>query len=170
MNPIIINKFSEQISYIPKLLRSRLGNWSYALNVSSENEDNNKYYKVLPKNASIKEISFDEFNLHPSRINIPIKIFLDSVMLNMFHHGSISKRNKYEFDSIRDYNNYNLFQDLLEYVELQVFPLNFRYIFKLFGKYILRWREVLVYFTAVRIKLLYKKPMFLIEEDILKNT
>ena len=91
-------------------------------------------------------------------------------MLNMFHHGSISKRNKYEFDSIRDYNNYNLFQDLLEYVELQVFPLNFRYIFKLFGKYILRWREVLVYFTAVRIKLLYKKPMFLIEEDILKNT
>jgi UDP-MurNAc hydroxylase len=170
MNPIIINKFSEQISYIPKLLRSRLGNWSYALNVSSENKDNNKYYKVIPKNASIEEITFDEYNFHPSRIRIPIKIFLDSVMLNMFHHGSISKRNKYEFDTIEDFNKYNLFQDLLEYVELQVFPLNFRYIFKLFGKYILRWREVLVYFTAVRIKLFYKKPMFLIEEDILKNT
>jgi hypothetical protein len=88
----------------------------------------------------------------------------------MFHHGSISKRNKYEFDTIEDFNKYNLFQDLLEYVELQVFPLNIKYILRLFGKYILRWREVLVYFTAVRIQLFYKKPMFLIEEDILKNT
>ncbi len=170
MNPIILNKFSQQIKNIPFLLRLFFKNWEYALNIYSTNIDNNKYYLIKPKNGSITEIDKRLFDLNNSKITIPIKIFLDSVMLNMFHHGSISKRNKYEFENLKDFKKYSLFQDLLEYVELQVFPLNIRYFIRLTKNYTIRWREVIVYLYAIIFKLRKRKPMFLIEEEILKNT
>ena len=102
-------------------------------------------------------------------IRIPIKILLDSVAMNMFHHSSISKRNQYIFKTEEQLLQYEKFQDLLEYVELEVFPIRIKYIGNLLKAYVRRWREVIVYVQAFLLK---RKgmPIYDVEEEILKRT
>lgn len=89
--------------------------------------------------------------------------------MNMFHHSSISKRNKYIFENENLLNKYESFQDLLEYVELQVFPLNFMYFVNIVKSYTRRWLEIIVYFRAF---ILTRKgmPIYDTEEEILTKT
>ena len=89
--------------------------------------------------------------------------------MNMFHHSTISKRIKYKFNKSENFVTYKKFQNLLEYVELEVFPLRFRYFYNLIIGYSRRWREVLVYFKTI---FLISKgmKMYEIEEEILKNS
>ena len=102
-------------------------------------------------------------------VRIPIKIFLDSVAMNMFHHSSISKRNQYIFKTEQQLLQYEKFQDLLEYVELEVFPIRIKYVGNLLKAYVRRWREVIVYVQAFLLK---RKgmPIYDVEEEILKRT
>lgn len=164
-NSRIIEMFEKQISSIPRILRSRFGNFSYKMVLF--NDGGEYHYVVTPKNARVQEC---EFSLDlGATIRIPIKIFLDSVALNMFHHSSISKRNQYIFRTELQLLQYEKFQDLLEYVELEVFPVRLKYIGNLFKAYVLRWREVIVYAQAFLLK---RKgmPIYDVEEEILKNT
>tara|TARA_B110000503_G_scaffold37010_1_gene60588 strand:- start:1121 stop:1384 length:264 start_codon:yes stop_codon:yes gene_type:complete len=87
----------------------------------------------------------------------------------MFHHSSISKRNKYIFSSTANFDKYGKFQNLLEYVELEVFPLKYSYLLSLIAGYSRRWREIFVYFKALLLKRKGMK-MYEVEEEILKNT
>jgi hypothetical protein len=122
---------------------------------------------VRPENASVTEYK-SKFEID-SEVRIPVKIFLDSVVLNMFHHAGISKRNRYIFKTEKELMNYQRFQKLLEYVELQVLPLRINYIVNLLMAYSRRWREVLVYIKAFILK---RKgmPIYDIEEEILSGT
>ena len=87
----------------------------------------------------------------------------------MFHHSSISKRNEYLFENENELKKYSDFLNLLEKVELEVYPLKVSYLKNLFFSYCRRWREILVYFKAF---ILLKKglPIYDVEEEILKNT
>jgi UDP-MurNAc hydroxylase len=164
-NTAVIEKFQQQILKIPKFLRRRFGDFEYKLILFNSNQEFN--YVVRPENASIKLItSNDDYD---SQVRIPIKIFMDSVVLNMFHHASISKRNRYIFKTEEDLKKYQRFQKLLEYVEMQVLPINIKYIVNLFSAYFRRWRELLVYFNAFLLK---RKgmPIYDIEEEILSRT
>ena len=164
-NSRIIEMFEKQISSIPRMLRSRLGDFSYKMVLF--NDDGEHHYVVTPKNATIEECE-SSADLGAT-VRIPIKIFLDSVAMNMFHHSSISKRNQYIFKTEQRLLQYEQFQDLLEYVELEVFPVRIKYIGNLLKAYVRRWREVIVYVQAFLLK---RKgmPIYDVEEEILKRT
>lgn len=164
-NSRIIEMFEKQISFIPRILRSRLGDYSYKMVLFNDEEE--YHYVVTPKSASVEECK-SSMDLGAT-VRIPIKIFLDSVAMNMFHHSSISKRNQYIFKTEQQLLQYEKFQDLLEYVELEVFPIRIKYIINLFKAYVSRWREVIVYIQAFLLK---RKgmPIYDVEEEILKRT
>ena len=165
LNFRIIEMFETQISSIPKILRSRLGEFRYKMVLF--NDDEEYHYVVNPKNASVEKCE-STLSLGAT-VRIPIKIFLDSVAMNMFHHSSISKRNQYIFKTEQQLLQYEKFQDLLEYVELELFPIRIKYIGNLIKAYVRRWREVLVYVQAFLLK---RKgmPIYDVEEEILKRT
>ena len=164
-NSRIIEMFEKQISSIPSIFRSRLGDFSYKMVLF--NDVGEHHYVVAPKNAIVEECE-SSMDLGAT-VRIPIKIFLDSVAMNMFHHSSISKRNQYIFKTEQQLLQYEKFQDLLEYVELEVFPIRIKYIWSLFRAYIRRWRELKVYVQAF---ILRRKGMLIyhVEEEILKRT
>lgn len=164
-NSRIIEMFKKQISSIPRIFRSRLGDFSYKMVLF--NDEGEHHYVVTPKDATVEECE-SSMDLG-AMVRIPIKIFLDSVAMNMFHHSSISKRNQYIFKTEQQLLLYEKFQDLLEYVELEVFPVRFKYVGNLIKGYFRRWREVIVYIQAF---LLRRKgmPIYDVEEEILKKT
>ena len=164
-NSRIIEMFEKQISAIPRILRSRFGNFSYKMVLFNDNGEH--HYIVSPKNSSVEECE-SSIDLGAT-VRIPIKIFIDSVAMNMFHHSSISKRNQYIFRTEQQLLQYEKFQDLLEYVELEVFPIRVKYIMNLTKAYVRRWREVIVYVQAYLLK---RKgmPIYDVEEEILKKT
>ena len=164
-NSRIIEMFQKQISSIPRILRSRLGDFSYKMVLF--NDEGEHHYVVTPKNATVEECE-SSLDLGAT-VRVPIKIFTDSVVMNMFHHSSISKRNQYIFKTEQLLLEYEKFQDLLEYVELEVFPIRTKYIGNLLKAYVRRWREVIVYFRAYLLK---RKgmPIYNVEEEILKRT
>ena len=131
------------------------------------NDEGEHHYVVTPKNATVEECE-SSLDLGGT-VRIPIKIFLDSVAMNMFHHSSISKRNQYIFKTEQQLLQYEKFQDLLEYVELEVFPIRLKYVGNLLKAYVRRWREVIVYVQAFLLK---RKgmPIYDVEEEILKRT
>jgi len=164
-NSRIIEMFESQIASIPKILRSRLGDFSYKMVLF--NDEGEYYYVITPKNGNVEEC---ESTLDiGATVRIPIKIFVDSVAMNMFHHSSISKRNQYIFKTEQQLLQYERFQDLLEYVELGVFPIRIKYFGNLVKAYVRRWREVIVYVQAFLLK---RKgmPIYDVEEEILKRT
>ncbi len=165
LNLRIIKKFEEQINTIPLFLRSRFREFEYKLVLFNDIKE--FYFIVNPYLGKV--IECDNSINNGSEIRMPIKIFIDAVALNMFHHSSISKRNKYVFKTKELLLKYEQFQDLLELVELEVFPLRFKYILNLVLAYRLRWREVLVYFKAYFLKM-KGMPIYNIEEEILKST
>ena len=164
-NSRIIEMFKKQISSIPRILRMRLGKFSYKMVLF--NDEGEYHYVVTPKNALIEECESSK-DLGAT-VRIPLKIFLDSVAMNMFHHSSISKRNQYIFQTEQQLLQYEKFQDLLEYVELEVFPIRVKYIVNVVNAYVRRWREVVVYVQAFLLK---RKgmPIYHVEEEILKRT
>jgi UDP-MurNAc hydroxylase len=164
-NSRIIKMFESQIQSIPFSYRKKFKDFNY--NLVLFNDKKEFLYEVNPNLGKVIP-SDSDFNTG-SQIRIPIKIFIDSVSMNMFHHSSISKRNKYIFKNKDLLYKYQSFQDLLEYVELEVFPLNIKYMLNLIKSYVRRWREVIVYFKAFLLK---RKgmPIYDIEKEILKNT
>ena len=164
-NSRIIEMFEKQISFIPRILRSRLGDFKYKMVLF--NDAGEYHYVVTPRNASVDECKSSLYV--GATVRIPIKIFLDSVAMNMFHHSSISKRNQYIFKTEQQLLQYEKFQDLLEYVELEVFPIRMKYIGNLVKSYVRRWREVIVYAQAFLLK---RKgmPIYDVEEEILKRS
>jgi UDP-MurNAc hydroxylase len=164
-NSRIIEMFEKQISSIPRIFRSRFGDFSY--NMVLFNDEGEHHYIVTPKKATVEECE-SSMDLGAT-VRIPIKIFLDSVTMNMFHHSSISKRNQYIFKTEQQLLRYEKFQDLLEYVELEVFPIRLTYIRNVAKAYVRRWREVIVYVQAFLLK---RKgmPIYDVEEEILKRT
>ena len=165
VNSRIIDMFETQISSIPKFLRSRLGDFRYKMVLF--NDGGEYHYIVFPKDAAVEDCE-PTLNVGAT-VRIPIKIFVDSVAMNMFHHSSISKRNQYIFKTEQLLLQYEKFQDLLEYVELEVFPVRAKYIVNLIKAYVRRWREVIVYVQAYLLK---RKgmPIYDVEEEILKRT
>lgn len=164
-NNRVIKMFEEQILSIPKFFRTKFKNYTYKLVLFNDKKEWN--YEVSPFTGKVQE-STTNFN-NGSEIRVPIKIFIDSVSMNMFHHSSISKRNKYIFENEELLKKYEKFQRLLEYVELGVFPLKFKYFVNIIKSYTRRWREIIVYFQAFFLR---KKgmPIYDIEEEILKRT
>jgi UDP-MurNAc hydroxylase len=164
-NTRTIELFETQIASIPKILRFQFKKFSYKLILF--NDFNEYHYQVIPKKGSVEPC--EEGLYLGAEVRIPIKIFLDSVAMNMFHHSSISKRNQYIFESEEKLHNYEKFQDLLEYVELEVFPIRIYYLISLVKTYVRRWREVIIYIQAY---LLTRKglPIYAVEEEILKKS
>ena len=99
---------------------------------------------------------------------MPTIVFNSAVNQNMFHHSGISKRNQYIFKDEENLRKWSKLNNLLNKVELEVFPLNFGYFFRLIKNYSRRWREIIVYFKAF---LLMRKGFknYDIEEKILSE-
>lgn len=165
ITPKILQMFEAQIRAIPWWSRFRFRNWKYQIILTLS-----KYETVLvvePYKCRITQSNSPVDGL--SNIFIPTKIFIDAVVLNMFHHGSISKRNKYVFNNIRNLRMFEKFQSELEKVEMEVYPVRFGYWLKLLLAYVRRRHELIVYINALILKAC-GLPMYKIEEEILKNT
>jgi UDP-MurNAc hydroxylase len=160
-------KFKGYLNSIPKLLLYNMRNWCFALRIHNENVE--YFYTINPYTREILVIDKLIYTHYNSQISIPIKIFRDSVNLNMFHHSSISKRNSYVFNNVVELKKFEYFLDCLELVEHGVFPLNFSYFCRLFSGYFRRWREVIVYLKAFKYKV-QGFPMYIVEEKILRKT
>jgi UDP-MurNAc hydroxylase len=98
---------------------------------------------------------------------IPALVFRDAVLKNMFHHAGISKRCQFRALNIKDLNRLNSIFSFLELYEHGVYPISWVYIYRFLKAYRLRWRELLVYFHALWMILVRRKPMYLVEEAIL---
>jgi UDP-MurNAc hydroxylase len=164
ITPKILQKFEAQIRSIPWWSRWRFRNWKYQVILTlSVNEI---FLIVDPWKCSV--IQVDQLSEKLSKIFIPTKIFVDSVLLNMFHHGSISKRNSYIFNDIENLQLFEKFQSELEKVELGVYPISVVYALKLLCAYVRRRHELVVYFKALMLRF-RGMPMYKIEEEILKE-
>ena len=164
----ILKKFENQIASIPKFSRRKLKDWNFVLVLFNDQDE--QRFVVEPYNKLVNPIVIpNQSNGIKSEIFIPKRIFVDAVVLNMFHHSSISKRNKYLFENEDDLKKYMSFMGMLEKVELEVYPLRVSYFWNLLFAYIRRWRELVVYFKAF---ILLRKglPIYDVEEEILKTT
>lgn len=103
-------------------------------------------------------------------IIMPAIVFRDAVLKNMFHHGAISKRIRFLACTAADMKRLRRVFSVLELCELGFYPLSLLYIMRLFRAYILRWRELIVYVHAFWLLKFHKKPFYLVEEIVLKNS
>lgn len=141
-----INKFQKQLNTIPRFFIRKLKNWKFLIVLQIN--DSKKYLEVDPYRSIVKEIDNDN-DIYKTRIFIPLSIFNDAVNMNMFHHAGISKRNKYLFDNYSELEKWEILNDNLEKIELQVFPISKKYVINFIKSYLRRWREIIVYFQAV---------------------
>jgi hypothetical protein len=58
----------------------------------------------------------------------------------------------------------------LEMWELGILPLKLEYIKRFCVAYTRRWRELIVYANAASLIFFYKKPVYIVEEEILRKT
>lgn len=166
INKRTIALYQKQLGYIPKFLIKNLKDWSFGLKLFGGKKD--YYFKVKPFEGEVNYIEEETFNDLGAKILMPTIVFNSAVNQNMFHHSGISKRNQYIFKDEENLRKWSKLNNLLNKVELEVFPLNFGYFFRLIKNYSRRWREIIVYFKAF---LLMRKGFknYDIEEKILSE-
>ena len=110
-------------------------------------------------------------NSEPGRPNLvfPAVVFRDAIVKNMFHHAGISKRCEFLARSKFDLNRIHALVALLEGFELGRYPLSWGYTLRMFRAYMRRWREIFVYAQAVWLLKFRRKPIYLVEEKILRG-
>jgi UDP-MurNAc hydroxylase len=175
------NRAIEQESKIPKktfdkfmgMLSSRPMGWgreSFALTLTRPDGELATY----DVNLANKEITLAATTAVPCEgkpiIVMPAIIFKDAVWKNMFHHAGISKRCRFLASNERDLNILKRVFRHLEIIELGVLPLDLSYVGRFVRAYMTRWREVFVYLKALWLSRVSGKPMYLVEEIILKST
>lgn len=166
LTKITLRRFQKQLNTIPFFLKLKLRKWSFLIVLSSN--EKTKYIEVFPYECLVKELKEVDLNKYKTKIYTPLIIFNDAVNMNMFHHSGISKRNKYIFESEEELQKWEILNNLLEKVELQVFPLRLNYCINFVLSYFRRWREILVYFQAfIYLRKGYK--IYDVEEKILSN-
>jgi UDP-MurNAc hydroxylase len=166
LTKITLKRFQKQLNTIPFFLKFKLKKWSFLIVLSSN--EKTKYIEVFPYECLVKELKEVDLNKYKTKIYIPLIIFNDAVNMNMFHHSGISKRNKYIFENEQELKKWEILNNLLEKVELQVFPLRLNYCINFVLSYFRRWREILVYFQAL-IYLQKGYKIYDVEEKILSN-
>lgn len=166
LNNRTIKKFREQIKLIPKFLKRKLKKWQFGISIFGGKED---YFLLVDAyNSKIDFINQNDFLELGAKIYTPIIVFNSAVNQNMFHHSGISKRNKYVFSDLDNLEKWEVMNDLLEKLELEVFPITLSYILNIIKNYSRRWREIFVYFRAY---ILTRKgfKIYDVEEMILKS-
>ena len=146
INKRTIALYQKQLGYIPKFLMKNLKDWSFGLKLFGGKKD--YYLHVKPYDGIVNDIDEDSFRDLGAKILMPAIVFNSAVNQNMFHHSGISKRNQYIFKDEENLRKWSKLNNLLNKVELEVFPLSFGYFIRLVKNYSLRWREILVYFKA----------------------
>ena len=166
INKRTINKFTNQLQSIPKFFKRKLKDWSFVINIIGGNKE--VYILVKPYESVIENVTKEIYVSSSVKIIIPADVFNSAVNQNMFHHSGISKRNKYIFNNEEGFNKWLIMNDLLEKLELEVFPLKLSYIKNMIYNYFRRWREILVYIQAfILLKKGYK--IYDVEEKILSK-
>jgi UDP-MurNAc hydroxylase len=102
-------------------------------------------------------------------IEMPAIVFRDAVMKNMFHHAGISKRCRFLAADQADMARLKRITGFLGNFELGVFPTSKAYRRRLLKAYLLRWRELFVYAHALWLLKVRRKPMYLVEEAVLRG-
>jgi len=119
---------------------------------------------------TVRSVALD---VHPSPglpvFQIPAVVFRDAIRQNMFHHAGISKRCRFLAVDKSDLTRLEAIFSFLESRELGLYPLSLSYLVRLLGAYRRRWRELVVYAHALWLLTCRKKPMYLVEESILRG-
>lgn len=102
-------------------------------------------------------------------LEMPAIVFRDSVVKNMFHHAGISKRCRFLASNAADMGRLTRILGFLDNHELGVYPKRWAYQKRLYGAYLRRWRELLVYAHALWLMKVRRKPIYLVEEAVLRG-
>ena len=125
-------------------------------------------YEVSPARRSVEPTAaMNQPKLGLPILKMPAIVFRDAVRKNMFHHAGISKRCEFMAFNAVDMQALKKIFGRLEILELNAMPLRVSYLRRFFYAYFFRWRELFVYATAAFMIFLYRKPIYLVEEDIL---
>lgn len=132
-------------------------------------KNNNQQYIVFDKGELfLYDDLDDELILSSPRVVIPNVILKDAVLKNMFHHAGISKRVKYIAPDRQSLSKLRAFVRELEAFELTGRS-RLRFFINLSRLYIRRWREIFTYTQAGVLHFFLRKPLYEVEEDILKG-
>ena len=102
-------------------------------------------------------------------IEMPAIVFRDAVVKNMFHHAGISKRCRFLASNTTDMDRLTRILGFLDNHELGVYPKRWAYNKRLYAAYLRRWRELIVYAHALWLLKVRRKPIYLVEEAILRG-
>lgn len=102
------------------------------------------------------EINFDKF---PLQIHTTTYIFKRCIAFRIFSHMSIGKRVFYKIHS-KDYDKIDLLNLIFNLEEFDMLPINHVFSKRSMETWLLRWREIVLYFQLLKDKLFYRKLDF----------
>ncbi|MCI0573286.1 MAG: hypothetical protein L0Y66_21275, partial [Myxococcaceae bacterium] len=127
-------------------------------------------YVLEPFKGRATEVSPDAVVNERIRMRFPAIVFRDAVMLNMFDQATISKRCAFRTADSAATRELWQFLGMHTKLEFEAYPVRARYLRRLLGAYLWRWREVPVYVLAAWRLALKREPIYLVEEHILRDT
>ena len=164
----VIDRHCEHLSTIPNYFRKKLARNSIVYRIRSI-DDAYSYYKINLLNANISACNESDYISAEIRFDWPVNVFRDAVYKKMYHHAFISKRVLFHVPNSKLLKPLLSMISSLERIELNFYPIRASYLFKMFKSYCIRYREIIVYFSAFYFAKIKKMPLYLVEERIARG-
>ena len=146
--------FREFFGVIPFFLRRRFRGNPIVFVLTSGNGES--IFLVDLWKQSVQQLKCYDNENHPIQIHTTAFIMRQCLKLGLFSHLSISKRVVYRVTS-KTQTHCQLFNLIINLFEYEWLPIRQLFRFRLFETYLLRWREVILYFQLLGDILLLKK-------------
>lgn len=164
-----IEKHEQHLASIPKFVRKKIAACSLAYRVRLL-DNTATYYQVDLINCTLTACDEENYLSAVIRFDWPLQVLRDAIYKKMYHHAFISKRVLFYVPNAQLMKPLQKMIDSLERIELGVFPLRFAYFFDMFKSYCVRYREIVVYFSAFYYAKIKKMPLYLVEERIAQSS
>lgn len=165
LNARVLGKHEEHLRAIPGFVRRKTAGL-VACYCVIDIDDNKQYFLLDFEEGKLREADEVAYNNANVRIDWPLAVLRGAILLKMYHHAFISKRLRFKLDRQSSRAMLDAYVSGLDLVELRVFPLTFSYFKRMFGCYVDRYREILLYFVAAYYLKIRKLPIYEVEEKI----
>jgi UDP-MurNAc hydroxylase len=154
--------FATLVADLPVALRRRAGGDVLLVALSSKRTDG---FAVDLAAGTVRTVAPDDFHDFDARIEFPAIILLQSLRMNMFGHGSISKRVNY-FATVAAMPRLKRFVQALDISESELIPVQGNFSRRSLRAAVPRWREAVLY-SQVAIELARGRSFTQIETKML---
>lgn len=169
LNRDIITKHENHLKSIPWLFRKSIKK-PYVVYRIVKNNLQDYFFIVDLEKCLLIETDAKTYYKSEIKIEWPVFVFKQAVILNMYIHAFISKRVRFYLHKKEHLKKLNRFLFFLIQLEHEFFPIRLKYMWRLFLAYCKRWRELFVYITALKEYVVNKRSMPIIEEILLDKS